>query len=82
MKNNHASSLASLYSNQPIIELHLKDLTHLHEQIIKHWPGFISRALEGWKSNGFLESHVPISVTSRFGHDQIICGPDLADVKP
>lgn len=66
------------FSEQPVIELHLVDIKHLHSQMIELWPGFVGDAPDEWKSDGFLESNAPISVTSRFGQDQIICGAGTA----
>jgi hypothetical protein len=68
-------------SAQPVIELKLEDMRHLHDTMIELYPSFVGDAPADWKTDQFLEGNVPIVVTSRFGQNQLICAEEFSLVE-
>ena len=61
-----------------IVELHLQDLTLMDKQIQEHWEEWVADAPRAWHADGWLNTHQPISVTCKFGQDQLIGEPEQA----
>jgi hypothetical protein len=56
--------------------LPIADIRQFNTLLIQGWLPFVSEAPDEWKEDGFIEEHVPIGVTSRFGQNQPICLPN------
>ena len=60
--------------------LTLPESRMLDQKTVSLWNRWIRRAPESWKTDGFLTSHIPITVTMVYGQNQEICShPDHTD---
>ncbi|KAG1853395.1 hypothetical protein F4604DRAFT_1933291 [Suillus subluteus] len=56
----------------PTLTLRLDDLKLLHRNIVSNWDAWVQEAPPSWKVDGWLQSHVPLSVACRYGQNQPI----------
>ncbi|KAF9515149.1 hypothetical protein BS47DRAFT_1391881 [Hydnum rufescens UP504] len=64
----------------PTIEMRLEDLTLMDVHMSTDWDEWVARAPDAWREDGWLESHIPITLTCKFGQDQPIGNPNQADI--
>ena len=56
-----------------LLKLQLEDVKWLSNQIAEKYKKFVQDAPPAWLEDGFLQSHFPSSITSRYGQNQCIC---------
>jgi hypothetical protein len=61
-----------IFSATPTITLRLDDLKLLHQNIVSNWEAWVQESPPSWKADGWLQSHVPLSVACRYGQNQPI----------
>jgi hypothetical protein len=64
--------LIDIFSATPTITLRLDDLKLLHQNIVSNWEAWVQESPPSWKADGWLQSHVPLSVACRYGQNQPI----------
>ncbi|KAG2090773.1 uncharacterized protein F5147DRAFT_780230 [Suillus discolor] len=67
--------VTNLYAT-PTLTLRLDDLKSLHQIMVSAWDAWVEEAPPSWKVDGWLESHVPLSVACRYGQNQPIASSD------
>ncbi|KAG1803891.1 uncharacterized protein HD556DRAFT_1303877 [Suillus plorans] len=67
--------ITNLYAT-PTLTLRLDDLKSLHQIMVSVWDAWVEEAPPSWKVDGWLESHVPLSVACRYGQNQPITSLD------
>ncbi|KAG2045993.1 hypothetical protein BDR06DRAFT_1015119 [Suillus hirtellus] len=74
--------VTNLYAT-PTLTLRLDDLKSLHQIIVSEWDAWVEEAPPSWKVDGWLQSHVPLSVACRYGQNQPIASsnPDARGVE-
>ncbi|KAG1720751.1 hypothetical protein EDB19DRAFT_1835830 [Suillus lakei] len=74
--------VTNLYA-KPTLTLRLDDLKSLHQIIASEWEAWVREAPPSWKVDGWLQSHVPLSVACRYGQNQPIASanPDARSVE-
>jgi hypothetical protein len=80
-RESQSIDIDTLPSDEPKISLRLEDLHLLNERLIANYSDFVTKAPLSWRADGFLESHLPCSITSAYGQDQRICQSDTLVVE-
>jgi hypothetical protein len=65
--------------SEETIVLSLQESRKFSRNMAFLWNTFVGLAPDEWKDDGFLASHLPTSITCRYGQNQQICQEDTLD---